>query len=139
MFALTDPVESAYVYPFWVLDGATVCEPLERYRCLWNAGNRLYTRFFAKVFKDEKKMMIGIPEMMHFIRLFDGFAETGILMRMIDAAMKIFTALMDPKQKHKFPITNIWDVGSKVEEDINHWFNMNIIFQGRRNWFSLRC
>lgn len=74
--------------------------------------------------------------MMHFIRLFDEFAETGILMRMIHAALKVMTQLIDPKQKSKFPISNLWDVGNRVELDIDHWFNLNIIFHGRRNWYK---
>lgn len=74
--------------------------------------------------------------MTHFVRLFDGFAETGILKRMIEAAMKVFNQLMDPKQKHKFPISNLWDVGNRVEKDINHWFNMHVVFQARRTWYK---
>ncbi|OBT64630.1 hypothetical protein VE03_06317 [Pseudogymnoascus sp. 23342-1-I1] len=130
-------LNSAYVHQFWVLiPGNETCEPLERYRCIWNACNRQFTRFFETVFKGEKSMEVGVPAMLHFIRLFDEFAETGILTIMIHAAMKVINQLMDPKQKSKFPISNIWDVGNEVEGDINHWFNINIIFQTRRIWYK---
>ncbi|ELR02934.1 hypothetical protein GMDG_01155 [Pseudogymnoascus destructans 20631-21] len=127
---------SAYMTPFWVLTVPTACEPLERYRCLWNAGIRLYTKFFETIFKEEKTLQVGMPGMLHFIGLFEGFAKTGILQRMIHASMSIMTQLMDPKQKSKFPIKNLWDVGNRVEENINHWFNINVIFHTRMVWYK---
>jgi hypothetical protein len=121
---------------FWVFTVPTACEPLERYRCLWNSGIRLYTKFFETIFKEEKTMVAGIQGMTFFIELFEGFAKTGILQRMIHASMKIMNQLMDPKQKSKFPIRNLWDVGNQVEKNINHWFNINVIFQTRMTWYK---
>ncbi|KFX99209.1 hypothetical protein O988_03970 [Pseudogymnoascus sp. VKM F-3808] len=126
----------AYVYPFWVLTGSEACEPLERYRCLWNSCNRLFTKFFANVFENDKKAQIGISDVIPVIRVFDEFAETGILDRMIRAAVKVMAQLMDPKQQSKFPISNVWDVGDRIESDINHWYHINVIFQGRRYWYK---
>ncbi|KFY12124.1 hypothetical protein V492_04065 [Pseudogymnoascus sp. VKM F-4246] len=128
--------ENVYVHPFWVLTGFETCEPLERYRCLWNAGNRLLTKFFEKISEEEKTMQIGIASMMHFVDLFDRFAETGTMDRMIRAAMRLLTQTLDPKQKSKFPLANLWDVGFHVEENIRHWFQVNLIFQGRRIWYK---
>lgn len=84
-------------------------------------------------------MEIGKHSAMRLIGLFDEFAETGILTRMIHAAMKAMNQLMDPKQRSKFPISNIWDVGNRLEEDIDHWFDIHLIFQSRRAWYKRYC
>jgi hypothetical protein len=136
MSELINPGAGAYVYPFWVLTGSEACEPLERYRCLWNSCNRLFTKFFANVFENDKKAQIRISDVIPVIRVFDEFAETGILDRMIRAAVKVMAQLMDPKQQSKFPISNVWDVGDRIESDINHWYHINVIFQGRRYWYK---
>lgn len=81
-------------------------------------------------------MELELPTVQYLMRLFDEFAEAGILQMMIRAAMKVFTQLMDPNQRSKFLIRNLSDLGDMVEENIHHWFNINIIFQARRNWLK---
>lgn len=120
----------------WILSGPTPCEPLEKYRCLWNSGNRIFTRFYESVFREEKRSSVDLAGLKRFMEMFDNFSQLNVLRMMIEATMKATTDLMDPELESMSSVMNKSDVGNRIDANAEHWYDINVIFQARRVWYK---
>lgn len=136
VLALMNLEDDVYLHDFWNHSDAMRSESLDRYRCQWNVGSKIFEKFCRKLFNAEKELCVGRETIVYMLWLFQDFQKKGTLRMMADASFKTLTELLDSRVVCTLTEAMWYKAERAIEANIDHWHAMSISLQGRIAWYE---